>query len=83
MQQLPRSTPGTQRIQVRRQRSLRVRHLVDQTVGDITTRLARAIGPGPLAHEPGVHLAILEADLYRRQSHAERDLEILGRAYGG
>ena len=65
---------------IRRQRALRVRHLVDQTVGDITTRLARAIGPGPLAHEPGVHLAILEADLYRRQSHAEGDLEILGRA---
>ncbi len=66
---------------VHRQRALRVRHLVDQTVGDITTRLARAVGPGPHAQQPDVHVAIVETDLYRRQCHAERDLEILGRAY--
>jgi hypothetical protein len=60
-------------------RALRVRHLVDVTVADVLARAARAVGPGPLAHEPDVHVAIAEADLYRRQCHAERDLEILGR----
>jgi hypothetical protein len=48
-------------------------------VSDITTRIARAEGPGPLAHDPDVHLAVIETDLYRRQCHAERDLETLGR----
>jgi hypothetical protein len=64
---------------VRRRRALRVRHAVDQAVGEITTRVARAVGPGPLAHLAGLHEAILATDLYRRQSHAERDLEVLGR----
>lgn len=63
----------------RQQRALRVRHLVDALVAEITARAARAVGPGPLAHDAGVHQAMIESDLYRRQCHAERDLEVLGR----
>lgn len=60
------------------QRALRVRHIVDTAVADITTRLTRAIGPGPLAHQPELHTVLSEVDLYRRQCHAERDLQQLG-----
>jgi alkylation response protein AidB-like acyl-CoA dehydrogenase len=61
-----------------RMRALRVRHIVDVLVADITSRLPRALGPGPLAHDPDLHIALAEVDLYRRQCHAERDLEQLG-----
>lgn len=59
-------------------RALRVRHTVDVTIDDIFRRITRAIGPGPLAHRPGLHVELAEVDLYRRQCHAERDLEVLG-----
>ena len=58
--------------------ALRVRGQVDLMVGDITTRIARAIGPGPLAHRTDLHTTLVETDLYRRQCHAERDLADLG-----
>lgn len=66
-----------------RRRALRVRHVVDSTVADITTRVARAVGPGPLAHQPSVHVVLAETDLYRRQCHAERDLAELGGIVAG
>lgn len=59
-------------------RALRVRHLVDVAVAEITDRVPRALGPGPLAMLPGIHRILAETDLYRRQCHAERDLEQLG-----
>jgi hypothetical protein len=62
----------------RQQLALRTRHLVDIAVGEIFTRIQRALGSGPLAHVEAVHRHIAETDLYRRQSHAERDLEVLG-----
>jgi hypothetical protein len=61
-----------------RMRALRVRHIVDILVADVTSRLERALGPGPFAHDPGLHAELAEVDLYRRQCHAERDLEQLG-----
>lgn len=63
---------------IRQRRALRVRHLIDTTVGEITDRTGRALGPAPMAHEPDIHRRIAESDLYRRQCHAERDLERLG-----
>lgn len=71
------SAPTDVHAAVRRAR--RLRHLVDVAAADITTRLARALGPGPLAYQPDLHLVLSEVDLYRRQCHAERDLEALGR----
>ena len=63
----------------RRRRALRVRHVVDSAITDIINRIARALGPGLLAQTPHLHRHLIETDLYRRQSHAERDLEALGR----
>ena len=63
----------------RRRRALRVRHIVDALVADVTTRAVRAVGPAPLAYRPDLHRVLAETDLYRRQCHAERDLADLGR----
>ena len=60
-------------------RALTVRHLVEQACSDVLRRLARAYGPHPLAMDEGVARRCQELDLYLRQSHAERDLEALGR----
>lgn len=60
-----------------------VRAVVERSCADVLTRLGRALGPGPLAHD-GAHSALV-ADLtvYLRQHHAERDLEALGTAVAG
>jgi alkylation response protein AidB-like acyl-CoA dehydrogenase len=64
-------------------RALTVRHLVEQAATDVLRRLVRAYGPYPLAFVGPVGLQYQELDLYLRQSHAERDLEALGRATRG
>jgi hypothetical protein len=61
-------------------RALTLRHLVEQGSTDILRRLARAFGPHPLAFNENIAQRYQELDLYLRQSHAERDLEALGRA---
>ena len=61
-------------------RALTVRHLVEQACTDVLRRLPRAYGPYPLAMEENISRRYQELDLYLRQSHAERDLEALGRA---
>jgi alkylation response protein AidB-like acyl-CoA dehydrogenase len=61
-------------------RALTVRHLVEQTCTDILRRFARAYGPFPLAADKEIGQRYVELDIYLRQSHAERDLEELGRA---
>jgi alkylation response protein AidB-like acyl-CoA dehydrogenase len=61
-------------------RALTVRHLIEQACSDILRRLARAYGPHPVAMDEKVSQRYQELDLYLRQSHAERDLEALGRA---
>jgi hypothetical protein len=60
--------------------ALTVRHLVEQACTDTLRRFARAYGPQPLAMNAEVSRRYQELDLYLRQSHAERDLEALGRA---
>jgi alkylation response protein AidB-like acyl-CoA dehydrogenase len=62
-----------------RARALTLRHLVEQACTDVLRRLARAYGPHPLAMNEMVSRRYSELDLYLRQSHAERDLEALGR----
>jgi len=59
--------------------ALSVRHLVEQACTDILRRLTRAYGPHPLAMDEKVSKRYQEVDLDLRQSHAERDLEALGR----
>jgi alkylation response protein AidB-like acyl-CoA dehydrogenase len=60
-------------------RALRVRHLVEQGCTEVIRRLARAHGPHPLAMDQVSARRYQELDLYVRQCHAERDLEMLGR----
>jgi alkylation response protein AidB-like acyl-CoA dehydrogenase len=60
-------------------RALTVRHLVEQACTEVLRRLPRAYGPHPLAMDEDVLRRYQELDLYIRQSHAERDLETLGR----
>ena len=62
-----------------RVRAITVRHLVEQACTDVLRRLPRALGPGPLAMDEAFQRRYAELDLYVRQSHAERDLEALGR----
>jgi alkylation response protein AidB-like acyl-CoA dehydrogenase len=61
-------------------RALQVRHLIEQACTDTLRRFARAYGPYPLCMEREVACRYQETELYLRQSHAERDLEGLGRA---
>ena len=63
----------------RRRRALVVRHLVDVGAAEIQDRFARALGPRPLASDRSIHERDHALSLYRRQCHAERDLEALGR----
>jgi alkylation response protein AidB-like acyl-CoA dehydrogenase len=60
-------------------RALRVRHLVVQACNDVLNRLPRAFGPRPLAYDADISRRCQELALYITQSHAERDLESLGR----
>jgi hypothetical protein len=61
-------------------RALTVRHLVEQACTEVLRRLPRAYGPFPLAMDADFLRRYEELDLYLRQSHAERDLEAIGRA---
>ena len=58
-------------------RALALRHTIEQLATDVLHRFARAYGPQPLAMNQSVARRYAEADLYLRQSHAERDLQAL------
>ena len=60
-------------------RALSLRHIVEQGCTDVLRRLARAYGPHPLAMDEAIGRRYQELDIYVRQSHAERDLEALGK----
>lgn len=58
-------------------RALVVRHLVDQACATIQDHVARATGPRPLVSDERVIERNAALTVYRRQCHAERDLEAL------
>jgi alkylation response protein AidB-like acyl-CoA dehydrogenase len=60
-------------------RALCLRHLIEQSCTEVMRRLARAYGPYPLALNEPIGTRYQELDIYVRQSHAERDLEALGK----
>jgi len=60
-------------------RALQLRHLIEQMGTEILQRFSRAYGPFPLSMDEKTARRYQEAALYMRQSHAERDLESLGR----
>lgn len=66
-------------VNLGRMRALYLRHLVEQSCTDILRRITRAYGPHPICMDEEVARRYAELDLYLRQSHAERDLEALGR----
>jgi hypothetical protein len=70
----PKDAAGAMRI------ALKVRHLVDEGCTEILRRFGRAYGPRPLAFDSAMSKLCQELTLYVRQTHAESDLEALGKA---
>jgi alkylation response protein AidB-like acyl-CoA dehydrogenase len=66
-------------VQAAKLRALCLRHLVEQSCTDTMLRFGRAFGPRPLAFDARIARTCHELALYIRQSHAESDLEDLGR----
>ena len=60
-------------------RALQLRHLIEHLGADLLERFGRAYGPYPLSMNEETARRYQEAGLYMRQSHAERDLESLGK----
>ncbi len=59
--------------------ALQVRHLVERGCAAMLQGFGRAYGPHPLCMDGEVARRYAEVELWIRQSHAERDLELLGR----
>jgi hypothetical protein len=60
-------------------RALSLRHVIEQLCVDILQRFGRACGPRPFAFDEDASRRYSEVQLYIRQCHAERDLEMLAR----
>ena len=60
----------------------RTRAVVETAVDEAITRTGRALGPGPLCQDAQHASRVADLAIYVRQSHAERDLEVLGRLAG-
>ena len=60
----------------------RVRAVVETAVDETIRRTARALGPAPLCEDAEHAQRVADLTVYVRQSHAERDLEQLGRQAG-
>ena len=58
----------------------RVRAIVEASAVEVVERTGRALGAAPLALDADHGRRVADLGLYLRQSHAERDLEELGRA---
>ncbi|OFJ55735.1 acyl-CoA dehydrogenase family protein [Mycolicibacterium grossiae] len=56
----------------------RVRAVVEHAVDEAIVRTGRALGPAPLALDRTHAQRVADLTLYVRQSHAERDLAVLG-----
>jgi hypothetical protein len=55
---------------------------VETAVDEAIHRAARALGPAPLCLDAQHAQRVADLTIYVRQSHAERDLEQLGRLAG-
>ena len=64
-------------------RALRVRTVVEAAATDALTRAGRALGAGPLCHDAEHAQLVADLTVYLRQSHAEVDLERIGRLVTG
>ena len=61
-------------------RALRVRLAVEQCADKVLHAVGRALGAGPLCKDARIARLFADLPVFLRQSHAERDLETLGRA---
>jgi hypothetical protein len=73
----PMNRTGTAEVIARRTRAV-----VETAVDETLRRTARALGPGPLCQDAAHAQRVADLAIYVRQSHAERDLEQLGRLAG-
>jgi alkylation response protein AidB-like acyl-CoA dehydrogenase len=60
--------------------AMRTRAVVERSATEVLDRVGRALGAAPLAMDGEHARRVADLQLYLRQSHAERDLEELGRA---
>lgn len=61
-----------------RRRAFQLRWSIEQVATGVLDRVARALGPGPLARRADHAQAVADLSVYIRQSHADRDLASLG-----
>lgn len=73
----PANRKGAAELVARRTRAV-IESAVDEAIG----RTARALGPAPLCQDARHAQRVADLTIYVRQSHAERDLERLGRLAG-
>jgi hypothetical protein len=59
--------------------ALATRAVVERAATSVIGRVGRALGPTPLATDGAHARRVADLQVYLRQSHAERDLEALGR----
>lgn len=59
--------------------AMRARLVVEQAAQEVLAHAGRALGAGPLCRDEKLSRAVADLPIYLRQSHAERDLESLGR----
>jgi hypothetical protein len=59
--------------------ALRARATVEAAATDVIDRVGRALGAGPLGRDAAHAQRVADLTVYLRQSHAESDLEQLGR----
>lgn len=71
----PHDSTGTARLV-----AMRARAVVERSATEVIDRVGRALGAAPLAMDGDHARQVTDLALYLRQSHAERDLEELGRA---
>ena len=60
-------------------RARRMRAVAESAASDTLDRVGRALGAGPLCHDAAHARRVADLTVYLRQSHAEHDLEALGR----
>ena len=58
--------------------ALRVRLLAEASVTEVINHAGRSLGAGPLCRDPAIARCMADLPVFLRQSHAERDLAVLG-----
>jgi len=68
---------------VGQRRAMIARAAVERSATEVLDRVGRALGAGPLCHDRAHARRVADLTVYLRQSHAEADLEALGRMVAG